>query len=169
MNIEDVLEKLQITSPPPPEEEIIAFENLIQAPLPSDYRNFLMVCNGGRIGGLVSGGLWFDHDIGIKFMGGIREEPNYSLVHHRQANQGSKKPQIPLDLIWIMTDEFGNKICLGIRGSHIGKVYFWDHEFQPDHNSWDGTIETNDGIYIVTDTFQELIDGLKNEPDPEEL
>ena len=36
----------------------------------------------------------------------------------------------------------GNAICLGLSGEHRGRVYFWDHENEPDPDEWDGEVET---------------------------
>ncbi|MEK4059759.1 MULTISPECIES: SMI1/KNR4 family protein [Paenibacillus] len=36
--------------------------------------------------------------------------------------------RIPNSIVPIADDGVGNLICIGIKGNHIGKIYFWDHE-----------------------------------------
>jgi len=42
------------------------------------------------------------------------------------------RERIPRSLLPIATAPGGDLICLGVGGSDIGKVFFWDHE-----NEWD--------------------------------
>lgn len=42
----------------------------------------------------------------------------------------------------IATDSFGNKLCIGVKGKHYGKIYFWDHENEAgSRNPFDNTIK----------------------------
>lgn len=58
-----------------------------------------------------------------------------------------------------MDDPFGNAICLGISGNERGKVYFWDHEMEPD-DDWDGRLETAGNVQLIADSFTEFVAGL---------
>ncbi len=64
-----------------------------------------------------------------------------------------------------MNDPFGNAICLGLVGNTRGKIYFWDHDEEPDPEEWDGSVENAGNVSIVTDSFTELVDGLEPEDD----
>jgi hypothetical protein len=67
-------------------------------------------------------------------------------------------------LIWIADDPFGNAICLGISGGHRGKVFFWNHENEPDPDDWDGSVETAGNIDLLANSFSEFISGLQQVP-----
>lgn len=146
--------------PPAPESEVAAFEQSLGCELPEDYRAFLVACNGGY----VSGELGFEgltpsgEEIGVSIhhIGGFREEDYFSLAWPRAIYE----ERIPDDLLWIMDDPCGNAICLGLRGAHIGRVFFWDHENEPD-DDWDGTVEGAGNIELLANTFSEFVARLR--------
>ncbi len=135
---------------------IAAFEAEIGTGLPDDYRAFLQAVNGGWLGGavLVHGatpdGEPIDTD--LHHVGGLRSEPPMDLRNARATYQ-DWIARIPRDLIWIMDDSGGNAICLGIAGDARGKVYFWDHELEPDLDDWDGTLEGTGNISLLGHSF----------------
>ncbi|MBN1611689.1 MAG: SMI1/KNR4 family protein [Polyangiaceae bacterium] len=125
-----------------------------------DYRVFLLQCNGGYVGGR----LWYRGptpdggaaDAGVHHIGGFRTECHFSLLSHREVYEG----RIPDDLLWIMDDPFGNAICIGLRGDARGRIYFWDHECEPDDDDWDGGIETAGNVTLIANSFAEFVTGL---------
>jgi hypothetical protein len=160
MNLDSFLSAIDKKLPPAPEAELARFENLLGSRLPEDYRQFLVACNGGYVGGA----LWFKGptsrgepaDAGVHHIGGFRREYAFSLEQRRDVFAG----RIPDDLLWIMDDPFGNAICLGIRGEYYGMVFFWDHEREPDED-WNGAVETAGNLQQLADGFTEFIAGLK--------
>ena len=146
--------------PPAPEGLVADFEASLGCKLPEDYREFLVSCNGGHVGGA----LWFKGptpdgqtaDAGVHHVGGFRKENYLSMNWRRECYEG----RIPNALLWIMDDPFGNAICLGIFGDSRGKVYFWDHENEPE-DDWDGSIETAGNIQLLANGFVEFVAGLK--------
>lgn len=168
MKIQEFLEHINDKLPPVPIERVIEFEQLIGAFLPDDYRQFLIECNGGHVGG----SLWYfgptpegkDADAGVHHIGGLRGESSFSLISAKDCYQ-STELRIPRDLIWIMDDPFGNAICLGIKGSLRGKVYFWDHEQEPDPDTWDGKVETAENLELLANSFTDFVSGLCPTPD----
>jgi hypothetical protein len=58
-----------------------------------------------------------------------------------------------------MDDPFGNAICLGVSGKHRGKVYFWDHEHEPDEEDWDGRVETAGNVKLLAASFTDFVAG----------
>lgn len=60
-----------------------------------------------------------------------------------------------------MDDPFGNAICLGVRGTPRGRVYFWDHERGPAPNRWDRQVETAKNVRLLANSFSEFVTGLK--------
>ena len=137
------------------------FEADIGQRLPFDYRQFLIHSNGGHVGGRY----WFKGptpegkaaDAGVHHIGGFRPESHFSLVSNRKCYQG----RIPSVLIWIMDDPFGNAICLGIKGDQRGRVFFWDHENEPDDEEWDGQVETAGNLQLLANSFTEFVAGLR--------
>lgn len=159
MLVSEFLDRINSKAPPAPALELRAFEATVGGALPSDYRSFLVECNGGHVGGA----LWFlgptpagaQADAGVNHIGGFRHESYFSLEEARCTYRG----RIPQSLIWIMDDPFGNAICLGISGNERGKVYFWDHEMEPD-DDWDGRLETAGNVQLIADSFTEFVAGL---------
>ncbi len=95
-------------------------------------------------------------EAGVHHIGGFRSESYLSLPDIRRAYAG----RIPDALVWIHDDPFGNAICLGIAGEHHGRVYFWDHENEPD-DDWDGSVESAGNLTLISDSFTEYVAGLE--------
>ena len=163
MHLDYLLEMIDQKLPPAPREKVLHFERVIGAPLPDDYREFLIRCNGGFLGGSVCfAGPTPDGQPGdacINHVGGFRQEAHFSLGYLRSIYQEGED-RIPEELIWIMDDPFGNAICLGVKGEHRGRVYFWDHENEPDPEQWDGRVETSGNIELLANTFTDFVAGL---------
>jgi hypothetical protein len=142
--------------PPASPEQVAAFEAEIGAPLPDDYRRFLLRSNGGSLGGNYE----FEGEAAsavVRSVGGFRE--GYSLRSARGCYQGSP-PRIPHALLWIMDDPGGNAVCLGLTGKHRGRVYFWVHDEEPVPDEWDGDVETAGNIRLLADSFTDFVTGL---------
>ncbi|MEO8361909.1 MAG: SMI1/KNR4 family protein [Vicinamibacteria bacterium] len=152
-------------SPSAHEDRVHRFEELIGATLPGDYRRFLIACNGGYLGG----SLWYTRPglsgrhahVGINHIGGFRDESHFSLESARASYQDPEELRIPLELLWIMDDPFGNAFCLGIEGPSRGRVYFWDHEEEPDPDEWDGSVENAGNLLRLADSFEAFVEGLR--------
>lgn len=149
-------------------EPLTAFEAELGSTLPDDYRRFLIACNGG----VFRGRYWFfgptpegkKADAGMHHIGGLREDSSFSLVRHRETYQGRHYVRIPRSLLWIMDDPFGNAICIGLTGEHRGRLYFWDHELEPDPDDWDGEVKLSGNIMLLANSFTDFIAGLKPRP-----
>ncbi len=167
MKLDELLAALDHKSPPAPNDALQRFEATIGQPLPDDYRDFLVRCNGGYGRGYVQflalTPKGHAADACVNHVGGFRKESYFSLESN-YANYQIYEVRIPKALIWIADDPFGNAICLGISGAHRGKVFFWDHENEPDPDEWDGSVETADNIDLVANTFSEFIAGLQKVP-----
>lgn len=168
MTLEDFLGQIGQKRPPAPEGEVRRFESEIGSPLPPDYREFLIRCNGGFLGGQ----LWFfgptpegaKADAGVHHILGFREESYFSLRWNRDCFQGGEL-RLPRQLIKIMDDPFGNAICIGLAGPYRGRIYFWDHENEPDPEEWDGSVETAGNLSLLAHSFTEFVEGLKRNTD----
>ncbi len=153
------LQAIEMKLAPAPESELLAFEQALGCRLPEDYRDFLVSCNGGYVGGE----LWFTGptptgekaDAGVHHIGGFRQERHFSLPRARSRYAG----RIPDDLLWIMDDPFGNAICLAIRGRYRDQIFFWDHENEPGEDS-DGSVEGAGNLQLLAGTFAAFVSGL---------
>ena len=111
----------------PSEDEVAAFESRLGAALPSEYREFLLECNGGRpVDDLcvetpaaeALGGIVVDHFYSL----GKGEDDVYDLDWNRRM-EGPPSAFLP-----IADDPAGNLLALALVGADAGSVYFWDHE-----------------------------------------
>jgi hypothetical protein len=165
MTTDEFVAVIKDKAPPCPQDRLAAFERAIGQKLPDDYRRFLVTCNGGYVGGR----FWFrgptpegkPADVGVHHIGGFQGDWCVSLESHRECYQRGDPPRIPRALVWIMDDPFGNAICLGLKGEHRGRVFFWDHEREPDEESWDGGVETAGNIRLLANSFTEFVAGLR--------
>ncbi len=162
MNIDEFVRETEKSDGPVASEKIADFEASIGETLPADYREFLSACNGGALGGRLCCPYGSDEaNVCIHHVGGLRDSASMSLAARRRVYSG----RIPSDLLWIMDDPGGNAICLGIRGPHRGKVYFWDHEEEPDPDEWDGqveTVETAGNLELIAESFAEWSSAVPN-------
>lgn len=161
MTIDEFVAEVRDKNPPAPQRELEEFEVGLGTTLPDDYRRFLVSCNGGFAGGR----FWFQGptpegkpaDAGVHHVGGFRGEGHFSLTWHQKCYEG----RIPKPLLWIMGDPFGNAICLGVTSKHRGKVYFWDHENEPDEDEWNGEVETAGNVRLLANSFTDFVAGLQ--------
>ena len=161
MTADEIQALIEDTVPPATEEQIRAFEAEIGHTLAEDYRAFLARCSGGRVdwkceyqGASPDGGNCVHP---LRTINGVRRGFTYSLSYNRKFIGD----RIPKSLIWIMEDPGGNLICLGGSGPDRGRVYYWDHECEPDRNEWDGRVETAGNIDLITGSFAEFLSGLR--------
>lgn len=135
--------------PPVNEEQVVAFERELGRPLPPQYRQFLLLYNGGRPQKdtfVVSGA--DDEDI-VDFFYGIGINNIYDLLENREIYES----RIPEELLPIAGDPGDNQICISLTSDNYGKMYFWDHEleFTPDQ-----------AITPLADSFDEFIGSLRD-------
>lgn len=134
-------------------EEIKKFENLIQAKLPEDYRSFLLKYNGG-------------HPIRDTFslIEPINEKNKeagidcfFALYGGEVCNISNEfkysRKKIPDELLPIGCDS-GGKICLGVRGDYLGKLYYWTTNW----SSW--SEDDLNYLYLIANSWADFITGL---------
>ena len=120
------------------EETIQEFEREIKIKLPQDYKDFLINSNGGT-----PDGTWvFDFfDIGNScenstaidffekiYTGDSNTIENDNIKARYKALVDTE--QIPINLLPIADDTYGNIIFICIAGTDFGKVFFGDHELE---------------------------------------
>jgi hypothetical protein len=128
MTVSEFINAVPDKQPPASEEALRQFEADIGERLPEDYRDFVIRCNGGSLGGGVlftgptpSGG---ETSVDIHHIGGFRPESYFSLPWQFKTY----RDWIRKTAIWIMGDSCGNAIVLAVVGPDRGRVYFRDHE-----------------------------------------
>lgn len=102
---------------------LAAFEGRLGVALPADYRHFFLAHNGGELAPdeiILPGQAEPFASLGCAF--GLHGGPE-SLDEVFDNVEGA----IPAELVAFAEDVGGNLLCIGIRGEHCGKVYFWDH------------------------------------------
>lgn len=139
-------------------EDITLFEKIIDNSLPKDYSSWLLKYNGGKPEKESTFKITdnFHENDGyesVKYFFAICNNDTYSL----EAKYYNYQNRIPKELIPIANDPFGNKVCLGIKGKHFNKVYFWDHEnevMEDNQEPW------WDNVYLIANTFADFINKL---------
>lgn len=110
-----------------PPDRLPSFERELPAPLPEDYRAFLVDFNGARF----SSSTTF-HEV----EGGTALESLFGLhagPEHRRldALRRSTASLVPSSLLLIGDDAFGNYFGMSLVGPHRGAIFFIDHERMP--------------------------------------
>ncbi len=138
------------------EDRLRAFEKKIGVTLPLDYREFLKQYNGGTPD---PSGFWIqvDHDgSSVHQFYGLHDGPRWcSIDGYTNIEIG-----VPGKLLPIGDDGVSDFICLGIRDTEQGAVFFVDHEIHPysEPNSFEG-------ITKIANSFSEFLSSLREIPE----
>jgi hypothetical protein len=138
-------------------EELKQFEHEIGYKLTESYRNFLLAYNGGEpepYHFFIPS--WHYNASLIQELKGIDSE---SVDLDLRKIHDIKKDILPEGFIIIGSDPGGNQILIGLAGENRGKIYFWDHEQQPDDRL--PALEDYRNIHFVANSFEEFITSLK--------
>lgn len=163
------------------EHEVEAIEHVLMAPLPRQYRDFL----------LTFGAIGFERAVGCMLLEPLCGNTEPSIVepfimygadvmndsiNGVLENFYVFRDRMPETVFPIGEDIFGNQFCLGFAGDEYNKVYFWDHEGE--WTAWDehGDVDYGEpvlpnlyeGLYLVANSFEEFIDRLERSDDEEE-
>ncbi len=133
--------------------DIIELESKINVKLPSDYKRFLLLHNGGHpkqncypcIDDNMEGS---DIDSFLAFYEGSIN----SLI----TDINIYEDRIPKGFIPIACDSGGNLVCLGIGDDKYGMIYFWEHEEEVEY----GEEPTLDNMYLIANNFTDFINSL---------
>jgi hypothetical protein len=107
-------------------EQIAAFEAMIGAALPGDYKQFLGMCRGVCPIPCISFPFGKYREP-ILSMGGLVVQDKQSCSILKQFSKPSWHP-LPEHLIWIGNDTSGNPITLSLRPDRFGEIFLIDHE-----------------------------------------
>ncbi len=106
--------------PPLPDAAIVQFENRIGGKLPASYREFISQYSDV----LIHGGQFQDVSVGVFY--GLRSDSveSYRLDWKFDVTRG----RVSDDWIPITSDTGGNWICLVLKSSNSGSIFWCDHE-----------------------------------------
>jgi SMI1 / KNR4 family (SUKH-1) len=108
-------------APPASPADVERLERRIGRELPTDYRDYLLGQDGGRPVG---------NDEALKEIFGVREDaPEWSNMWDKLDIFADR---VPLWLLPVAQDEYGNLFALSLREQDFGSVWFWDHEEEAD-------------------------------------
>ena len=85
----------------------------------------------------------------LAFMGVANADPYYNI--EEEMNRSSNfvfRDRIEKGYLEIASDYFGNYICIGIKESNYGKIYFYDHEINR--------------YKLLTQTFEEFLEKIES-------
>lgn len=138
-------------------EAITIFEKQIGYTLPDAYKKFLLQYNGGRPD-TTNNVFYISQQSGsdiLDFLYGINitDFDCYDLFYYRSTMIG----RMPMSLICIGGDPFGNQICISLAIDTYGRIYFWDHE-----------LEGSENIFFLSNSFEEFVNSLEEEKDDDE-
>ncbi|CAG0934633.1 hypothetical protein TFLX_03603 [Thermoflexales bacterium] len=136
------------------EADIAAAEQRIGRPIPSSYRSFLLLYNGGspqqpvsyRIKSLTTNSVQeatVDRFLGINAQDFSDIEVFWKIYHDR----------IPPNFFPIARDPGGNLVCIASSGEDQGKIYFWDHEEETE----EGETPNYKNVYLIADSFNDFL------------
>lgn len=135
------------------EEKVADFERKIEIQLPTDYREFLLTHNGGKPEP-DSFNIGNNDTSSVRSFYGLHSDPYSNLAEHLDIYKG----RISGNVIPITGDPCGNQVCLGVKGKHRGKVYFWDHELEGARHA----------LTRIADDFNKFLNSLFRWVDPDE-
>lgn len=130
--------RVEITGSPQAitEAELKQFEDNLKARLPEDYRNFLLMHNGGKPTPDI-----FDVDLdgfqntsSVQHLLSLANNDYYSFGKYLEVYKG----RIPINLLPIAKELSVDLICLSVSGEDYGCVYYWDHNWEqepPDYTN----------------------------------
>ena len=148
--------EMKNTGPNLSKDDLKQFEKRIDFLLPGSYREFLLQFNGGRPNPyhfFVPN--WRHQRSLVNDFNGIVPGKYNDL----EEDIGVLEDRLPKGFIPIADDPGGNRILLGLHGPTQGKIYFWDHENEPEDPT--DNLEDYSNIYLLADNFADFLKSLR--------
>ncbi|MCX7570162.1 SMI1/KNR4 family protein [Tumebacillus sp. DT12] len=132
-------------------EELVAAEQRLKVVFPTDFREFLLKHNGGRptpnkFDFIDTNGESSNSQIDFFFAIFEGHIDNLEIEYRARVEEDRLLPHF----VPIANDPFGNLICLSVRSEDLGKVYFWDHEIEPETAGYEN-------MSLIADSFTEFL------------
>ena len=135
------------------QHDIINLEKILHITLPEEYKNFLLLNNGGQPDKdcypMLSKNI---EGADIAWFYAYYEGKISSLTNEYEEN----KDIIPEDFISIGYGSGGNEICLGVSGPAFGKLYFFVRNWASDEEG----APLPDNMYLISNNFTDYINSL---------
>jgi hypothetical protein len=136
--------------------------------LPDAYRAFLLKHNGGvpEPDGVCWKGKKEPAEVCRRFFSIDSGRDFDDWVKQFERMKDEDEPILPLRLVPIASDPFGNFFCLSVLGKDAGKIYFWHHE-----EAYKGKPRRDvpdDGVFLMADSFEKFLDQFAESEDDEE-
>ncbi|MCE3200953.1 SMI1/KNR4 family protein [Paenibacillus sonchi] len=135
-------------------EQIEKFESKHGISLPDQYKGFLQEFNGGRP---------------VPKMFKISDEQGPDIVRlffgigdmygNLDENIKIYEDRLPIGFVPIGNDPGGNVICIGTDEEFAGKIYFWDHEEEPEDP------DDMSNVYLLANSFSDFLEQMYENPD----
>ena len=151
--------KMYDTLPSPSSSDLDALEQRLQIKLPSEYRAWLLLFNGGQPwpGNLKLEGKRNATENVARFLA-VHEGPECNF-ENEYVFWKQTTGRVPGHLVPIADDGCGNLVCLAFVGPDAGKVFFWDHESETEPTSFKN-------VHLVANTFNDFIQMLTETGSP---
>ena len=112
-------------------QELVALEELVGGPVPPDYREFLLTCNGGRLRRnllpiIAPWGVNATPVTRLLAAGGDSFRSSVAKAYRFYISDDEQR--MPPNCLPIGADPGGNYVLLSCEAATFGVVYFWDHE-----------------------------------------
>lgn len=128
--------------------QVLSLENAINAPLPADYKDFLLKTNGAELHNALINPEDLNEEIALDVLFGFQSDENLDILFWLNEY----KDEIPERSLLIGSDPGSNLILMIPHGEDQG-LYYWDHtHFFPDSS------EENGNTYYICDSFQSLLE-----------
>lgn len=141
------------------EQDIAKFEQRLGVSLPLEYRDFLLLNNGGylrpegifKIYSLLK--IHINTSVMTSFLS-IKSGDENSFDTYLMILSG----RVPPAYFPIGHDGFGNVICIEHKGHNKGKLFWWNHEEEEMNPKKKATYRN---IYFLANSFNEFISSLE--------
>lgn len=148
------------TEAPLSSEAIGIVEDRLGIVLPNEYRDFLLLHNGGRPRPAVfrfknSSGKYVDSS--VDWFLAIYEGEHDNFESYFETYKRDQQ-RLPTELVPIAHDPGGNLICISVSGSQKGAVFFWDHE----NECGIGETPTFWNVHVIAESFTEFLSSLQD-------
>ncbi|WP_371017961.1 SMI1/KNR4 family protein [Pseudalkalibacillus sp. JSM 102089] len=135
-------------------EKIESFENENNVKLTEQYIKFLLKWNGGKVKPNL-------------FMISNEQGPSVLNVFYGIGDMYDNltdfieimDERLPVGFIPIGDDPSGNVICIGTKKPYYDKIYFWDHEQEPEDPN------NMSNMYFLANDIDEFLSNLYEEPE----
>ena len=140
-------------------QQINEVEKWIGLTFPHEYKNHLLLHNGGRCEPNIFGFIENEEpaESCIDWFLAIYDGKYNNLKDYIETYKLNEK-RLPIHIIPIAHDPGGNLVCISCGKEDYGYVYFWDHDKEVNY-SISGDFDYSN-LYLVAKTFNSFLENL---------